>query len=94
MSKDRDGYFQHCLQTPACMEATVVLVSLPLTGYVLLFLAFVQRNDWRRATVLAATVWGVLITFITEGLNLLQWLTRAGLASAWCVVNIILLIFL
>src|SRR5262245_55513618 len=70
------------------VEASSVAVLLPLIGYLLLFALFVRRTGSRRASVLhAALVYGVLTVGITEGLSLAGWLTRAGLATSWGLVD-------
>jgi hypothetical protein len=69
-----------------------MLVSLPVAAYVLLVVGFVRRgSDGRSAVLHAATAWGVLAVLITETLSLPGWLTPAGLAAAWLLVDVALL---
>jgi 4-amino-4-deoxy-L-arabinose transferase-like glycosyltransferase len=76
-------------------EMIAVLVSLPLLAYVLFFYASrVWTRGWRDSAIRAATAWGVVVVLITELLTFPGWLTKAGLAFAWLVIDVAALIFL
>ena len=66
-----------------------MLFFLPLLPAIALFLIASRGNaDRRHAFLVAATVWGLLLTAITEVLSLAEAITFAGLAVAWLLVLI------
>ncbi len=68
-----------------------MLASLPLIAFVLLVVGFVRRgSEWRDALLYAATVWGVLVVLLTEGLGAPGWLTREALAASWAAIDVAL----
>jgi hypothetical protein len=71
------------------------MIGLPLAGYVFLYLALcVQGQGWRAAALGAATIWGIIVVFITELLSIPRELTRSGLAVAWLVADVAALVAL
>ncbi len=68
-------------------------IFLPVTAWILLFLLFHKNNCWRISTLLAALVWGVILTAITEFLNLFKAINFWALLLAWALTNIILVVF-
>ena len=72
-----------------------VLVSLPILAYIALAAALgLRRAGWRDALIRAATIWGVLVVVITEGLSMTRWLSRSSMATAWLLVDLAALIYL
>jgi len=72
-----------------------MLIVFPIANFILLFLLFKTRInqpplDWRGSFLLAAMVWGVLVTFISEILSLGHWLTPLGVAFSWAILDGIL----
>src|SRR5688572_6117075 len=64
-----------------------MLFFLPVLPAIALFLLASRGNaDRRRAFLVAGTLWGVLLTAITEILSLAQAITFARLAIAWLLV--------
>ena len=51
-------------------------------------------QDWRRAVLLAALSWGVLITVITEVTSIPRLLSFPGLLVAWLIVVVILVVMI
>jgi hypothetical protein len=56
-------------------------------------LAFNKNNCWRSSILLGAIVWSVILTAITEFLNLFQAINFWSLVVAWGLINIILVVF-
>ena len=64
-------------------------------GYIAFFLIFrLSGEEWRRAIILAATVWGMVITCIIEILSLPRALTRNNVAAAWLIIDVASLLYL
>ncbi len=64
-----------------------MLFFLPVLPAIALFLLISRKDpDRRRAFLVAATLWGLLLTAITEILSLAQALSFAGLTIAWLLV--------
>lgn len=62
----------------------------PIISFVLLFLIFYKTdNSWRSAVLSAAIVWGILITEITEFLNIRRLVNSFGLFVLWLLTNFI-----
>jgi 4-amino-4-deoxy-L-arabinose transferase-like glycosyltransferase len=68
-------------------------IVLPVTAWILLFLLFNKNNCWRSSILLGALVWGVILTAITEFLNLFQSINFWSLLVDWGLINIILVVF-
>lgn len=68
-------------------------IFLPITDWIILCLLFYKNNCLRSSILLAALVWGVILTAITEFLNLFQGINFWGLLFAWGLTNIILVAF-
>ncbi|NEQ31167.1 MAG: hypothetical protein F6K04_09195 [Leptolyngbya sp. SIO4C5] len=67
-------------------------VILPFLGLAFLFICWQQRlQDWRRAVLLAALSWGVLITLTTEVLSLFRGLSLVGLLPVWLGIDALLI---
>ncbi|MGP1372621.1 MAG: ArnT family glycosyltransferase [Almyronema sp.] len=63
-------------------------VILPFLALVLLIPFWQQRlQDWRRAVLLAALSWGVLITVTTEVVSLFHGLSLVGLLPLWLLID-------
>ncbi len=68
-----------------------LMAALPAVAPALLYgVARTRGVQWRRAILLSATVWGLLIVVITESLTIPRWLTRAGLGWAWLIADLLL----
>ena len=68
-----------------------MLIILPLIAFVLLWLIFQTRgNYWRNSVLLAAPVWGLFLSLITEILSNLKLLTVGGVVGLWLLTNLIL----
>lgn len=68
-----------------------MFLILPIISFSLLFLIFSKKEkSWRSAVLSAAIVWGILITEITELLNLLRLVNFLGLFVLWLLTNFIL----
>ncbi len=73
-----------------------MLAVLPVIAYWLLWRWMNPRcESWRDAALMAALVWGVYLTTVTEILSLFGWLTSVGLVVAWgaAVVGIVWSVF-
>jgi hypothetical protein len=68
-------------------------IFLPVTAWIILFWFFHQNNSWRSSILLASLVWGVILTAITELLNLFQAISFWGLLISWGLTNSILVVF-
>src|SRR4051812_31219094 len=64
------------------MLATLVLP--PLVGF---WLLFKERYCCRKSLILAATAWGLLVFFITEGLSQARALNEVGLCLTWLLAG-------
>ncbi len=61
---------------------------LPLAGFVLLLVHLHRRRgDWRESWIVAATLWGTLVTGFTETLSLFHGLTAPALAALWLLAG-------
>lgn len=68
-----------------------MLAGLLFTSLVLIFLVFDNpERDWRSSVLSAGVVWGVLVTFFTEFLSLLQIITFGWVLALWLLTNIAL----
>lgn len=68
-------------------QGSCLLAILPICALLLLVLICRTREPlWRRAVLLAAMAWGVLVTVITEILSLFHALMTAGVAVLWGLV--------
>ncbi|MGA7385892.1 MAG: hypothetical protein WBW81_14725 [Methylocella sp.] len=67
----------------------VLLVTLPLAAFIAA-LALAQRagRDRRYTLLLAAIVWGIFLTLLTEVLSYFYFLTSTGLAAGWAVFGL------
>jgi len=66
-----------------------VLVTLPLAAFIAaLVLAQRASRDSRYALLLAATVWGLFLTLLTEVLSYFYFLTSTGIAVGWAVFGL------
>ena len=76
-----------------------MLLTLPLLCFALLFDAISRRRqergaqsheatDPRGAFLAAAVLWGVVLTLITEGLSLFNWLTPLALTLCWAAATL------
>jgi hypothetical protein len=67
----------------------LVLVTLPFAASIAAF-ALAQRvgRDTRYALLLAAIVWGIFLTLLTEVLSYFYFLTATGLAIGWAVFGL------
>jgi hypothetical protein len=64
-----------------------MLLALPLTAFVVLFLILHKKGTDRRKAILSAAVfWATCLTAITEMLSLLNGVTRGGIAISWLVI--------
>src|SRR5262245_58005215 len=72
----------------ASLSGGVTVILLPLLAGMLGF-RIVQRvcGDWRRALLLAAIAWQLVLLGITELLSLLPALDRSGVLVAWLAVD-------
>jgi drug/metabolite transporter (DMT)-like permease len=73
-----------------------MLAVLPVIAYWLFWRWMNPRcESWRDAALMAALVWGVYLTTVTEILSLFGWLTSVGLVVAWgaAVVGIVWSVF-
>ena len=64
-----------------------LLVCLPIAAYGLLFAALCPGKGWRAGTLQAATVWGLAVAVITEGLSLINALNVPALTVAWLLAG-------
>lgn len=67
-----------------------MFIVLPLMAFGILFLTFHKRgNGWRNSVLLAANVWGLLLTLFTETLSAFKLLTFGGLLVLWGLTTLI-----
>ena len=73
-----------------------MLTILPVFCFFIIFLILrkFQVLGWRGSFLLAAVLWGFLLTAITEFLSLLRWLEFWPLFAAWGIVFLLLLLIL
>ncbi|NER78921.1 MAG: hypothetical protein F6K42_04950 [Leptolyngbya sp. SIO1D8] len=69
-----------------------MLVLLPFLALALLVTYWHSRQDWRRAVLLAALSWGVLLVVVTEITSALRLFSFPGLLISWLIVNGILIV--
>jgi len=70
-------------------------VVLPIACWITVPLVFVRKGfPWRIAFLSASIVWGVLLTFLTEGFSLFHALAREYLALAWAGAALIAVVCL
>lgn len=68
-----------------------MFIVLPIIAFIILLFIFLYiSNDWRISFILSASIWGLLITAITETLSSLKLITVSGLLVAWLLINLIL----
>jgi hypothetical protein len=68
-----------------------MFIFFPLFSLLILVLIFSKRgNDWRNSILLAALVWGMILTIITEILSIFTLLTFNWLLGLWVLVSLIL----
>jgi hypothetical protein len=76
-----------------------VLIALQIISFVVLFIYSLDRHhsdaesgtDWRGSFLIASLLWGVLVVVITEGLSLLNAITRPWVTGAWLVALFIII---
>jgi hypothetical protein len=71
-----------------------VLIPLICFIFILLILRKFHVLDWRGSSLLAATIWGLLLTVMTEFLSLLRWLDFWPMFGTWSIVSLLLLLIL
>jgi len=72
----------------------MMYVLLPLVSWGAIVFVFVKRGmSLCAASLSAAIVWGVLLTFITELLGLFNALTKEWIALSWTVATLITIVF-
>src|SRR5450759_5305644 len=71
-----------------------VLIPLICFIFILLILRKFHVLDWRGSSLLAATIWGLLLTVMTEFLSLLRWLDFWPMFGIWSIVSLLLLLIL
>lgn len=63
---------------------------LPLVSFIFLFLTFRNKaSGWRGSLLAAATVWGVWLTVITEGLSFFRLITFGWILGAWIFAGVV-----
>jgi hypothetical protein len=58
--------------------------------FISFFLFYSKKHCWRSSFISASIVWGVLLTAITEGLNLYKLINFTWLFASWGVISIVI----
>lgn len=66
-----------------------MLIILPLTTLIVLFIFFAQNYPWRKAILSAAIVWGVFIVATTELLSLFRGFSVVSLTILWSIFELL-----
>ncbi len=68
----------------------ILFASIPIMAWFMFFRLLLNKGfGWRSAFLSASVIWGVLVTFLTEGLSLLEVLNRPCLTAGWVVATIV-----
>jgi hypothetical protein len=67
-----------------------MLVILPFTAWLFLFLLFYRSHCWRSSILLAAIAWGTIVTAVVETLSLFTAVTFGWVLLAWIAINLTL----
>ena len=75
------------------LSLNFILIFIPIISFVLLYIiSFKMLNYMRLSFLVASMIWGVILTFSTEILNLFKIVNVGGVSVTWVSVTIILFI--